>query len=153
MSRSQELRVSLHTDETCRTELTNRCVGYLKRSVGQAIFQRDIFGARRMPSSSSTVSSATASATPTALSCPASNDTTFAAISYARFEIGCGYETAGGDIGRVYVEDLEECVQTCDGTDGCVAATLSGNKSPSLIVPTSTDRTYQLATSRINLEK
>lgn len=107
--------------------LTQHLTGYLKSVTGTAIFQADVFGARRLPSTSSSASTPTA--TPAPISCPASNDTIFTANSYARFEIGCDYETAGGDIGRAFVFSFEECVQTCDSTEGCVAASLSGYKS------------------------
>ncbi|KAK4495164.1 hypothetical protein PRZ48_013491 [Zasmidium cellare] len=103
---------------------------YLKDKLGAALFQKDILGARRLSPTSSTT--ANPSATPAPPSCPSSNSTIFIANSYARFQIGCGYETAGGDMGRVFVVNLEECVQTCDTTEGsCYLKSELGSISPS----------------------
>lgn len=109
-----------------------------------------------MSAGSTTVSSTTPSPTSAPISCPENNGTIFTASTYARFEIGCGYETAGGDVGMVYVWNFEECVNKCDRTDGCVAASLSGNMSPLLSSQQSklnADKMYQLVTSRRALEK
>ena len=113
--------------------------GYLKGTLGRAIAASYVQGARKLTTSqvdttttmiSSSPSSSAAAAT-SVVPCP-SNGTDFVASSYARFVTYENYEGAGGSIGmRRNVENITSCVELCDRTVSCSAATLSeDDKSP-----------------------
>ncbi|KAB2579092.1 WSC domain-containing protein [Lasiodiplodia theobromae] len=112
---------------------------YLKSSVGTAISNNAVLGAKLITDSSSSSSSsttasstttttsstssssATPSATTTALSCPTSDGQTFTAPRGQLFTIECGTDHFGGDMGApTYPGSFAACVSQCDATDGCV---------------------------------
>lgn len=109
---------------------------YLKNTLTAAQSNANVIGAalpgRYTASSSSTTttkptttSSTAASATTTstaALSCPASNGQT-----YLGFQIYCSTDFFGGDMINQYASTLEECIQACKSTSGCVDISYTNN--------------------------
>ncbi|KAK0662016.1 WSC domain-containing protein [Lasiodiplodia hormozganensis] len=116
---------------------------YLKSSVGTAISNNAVLGAKLITTSSSSSSSSSStttttaaaasstttsstsstSATPSAstLSCPTSDGQTFTAPRGQLFTIECGTDHFGGDMGApTYPGSFAACVAQCDATDGCV---------------------------------
>lgn len=116
---------------------------YLKSFIGESYRNITIWGARLLdrapltPTRGSTtrsmssvqalastaVSSSQRIPTPSALACPNSNNTLFRSTTGATFQITCGVDHFGGDMGGVvYVADFPSCVTLCSGTTGCLAA-------------------------------
>ncbi|KAK8208030.1 hypothetical protein M8818_004068 [Zalaria obscura] len=50
----------------------------------------------------------------------------FNILDGATFQIECGIDHSGGDMGMVYVNTFEACINACDNTTGCVDVSLSG---------------------------
>lgn len=74
---------------------------------------------------STSSSSTTAASSSTAVTCPASNSTTYTSNGKS-FIVECGIDHAGGDLSMVYVNGLKQCIETCAATSGCVNVALSG---------------------------
>ncbi|KKY22443.1 putative copper radical oxidase [Diplodia seriata] len=123
---------------------------YLKSSVGSAISNNAVLGAKLVTSSLSSSSSTTASssgnsvtasssigssttsssATPSAstISCPGSDGKTFDAPRGQKFLIECGTDHQGGDMGApTYPGSFAACMSQCDSTDGCVDVSYVSN--------------------------
>lgn len=62
------------------------------------------------------------------ISCPASNNTNYVAAGQTNFNIQCGTDYAGGDMGMQYVAsgNLTACMELCAGSSGCGYVALSG---------------------------
>lgn len=108
---------------------------YLKNSIGRAVTNERIFGARllsRTPAVSSSCSASPAASTPTrasvplSLSCPGDNGTTYIAPSGDSYVLECGLDRPGGDTRSVKVTSIEECIAACDGDLTCVDVSQSG---------------------------
>jgi len=76
------------------------------------------------PAAAATTSAAPAPAT---LSCPASDNSTFTANSGAKFVVACATDYFGGDMGNLYANSLDECIQACDANPGCVDVSFVNN--------------------------
>jgi hypothetical protein len=63
---------------------------------------------------------------PDPLSCQTSNQTDYIAPSGTSYLIECGIAHFGSDLTFVEVANFEDCILSCDGTQGCVAVSLSG---------------------------
>lgn len=70
------------------------------------------------------------------MNCPESDGMNYTAPSGQTFQIECGVDYAGGDMGRLYLDDivgelwLENCIETCGNMTGCVDVSLSGCMLP-----------------------
>ncbi|RDW69904.1 hypothetical protein BP5796_08301 [Coleophoma crateriformis] len=94
-----------------------------------------------LPTSSSTVISSSSStslsttstlaaATPSVVSCPASNNTVYIFTSGNQYLIECGVDHSGGDMSSPngqYASGLSSCIAQCDARAGCVDVSLSGS--------------------------
>jgi hypothetical protein len=62
------------------------------------------------------------------LSCVDSKDngTTFATPAGNEYVILCGVDYFGGDMGMVYTDTFEKCMDACDANDGCIDVAYSG---------------------------
>ncbi|GAM86828.1 hypothetical protein ANO11243_048480 [Dothideomycetidae sp. 11243] len=63
---------------------------------------------------------------PTNLVCPANDGQVYQAANGQYFQIECGVDHAGGDIGMVYVETFQQCIEKCAANSQCVDVSLSG---------------------------
>lgn len=66
--------------------------------------------------------------TSTKITCPSSNNTMYASTN-GTFQVQCGIDRAGGDIGMAYVTagNITQCMDTCAKTKGCSFLSLSGS--------------------------
>ncbi|KAF2808650.1 uncharacterized protein BDZ99DRAFT_60261 [Mytilinidion resinicola] len=67
----------------------------------------------------------TTTATPSALSCPASDGQTIT-VGTDSFEIQCGVDYYGGDLSLSWETSLENCIATCESTTGCIIVSYNG---------------------------
>lgn len=146
----QQCMETCATTPTCVDVSLSGSACYLKSSVGVAVSSPNVWGARIVSgnssssassaSSTATVSSstqsasvsvssssATSSATPTVISCPTSNATTYTGASGQIFLIECGIDHAGGDMSSLTVSTFQQCIDACDQAQGCVDVSLSGS--------------------------
>lgn len=83
--------------------------------------------AKAAPTSATSLSTAPlAKSTSATVSCPSSNNTQVTSNGRI-FVIECGVDRAGGDIQMVYVNNLNQCLDTCALNANCVDVSLSGN--------------------------
>lgn len=96
---------------------------YMKSSLGAAIAQEGILGAKSLRAAS------TPTPTPqdTGLICPMDNNTIYTAPSGQDFQIECGIDHVAGDLSMDYVDSFQDCIDLCDKTDGCLDVSLSGS--------------------------
>lgn len=74
---------------------------------------------RSAPSAAGLVSSAALAST--ALSCPASNGTSFSnSTAGTTYTIECGIDRYDNDLGLVYVPTLDSCIAACNDNPKCV---------------------------------
>ncbi|KAH9828843.1 PAN domain [Teratosphaeria destructans] len=110
---------------------------YEKSVVNDAAYAAGMYAARLITSAASSSSatasltSATASATPTYVSCPASNGTSYTAANGEVFVVECDIDRPGGDLTEVdmtgtVAERFQQCIDTCANTTDCVDVSLSG---------------------------
>lgn len=80
------------------------------------------------PGSYSPVSSSGASAVPKLPICPNSNGTMYNTTNSATFQVQCGTDRSGGDIGMQYVPggNITACMELCSKTNSCSYVALSG---------------------------
>ncbi|KAK3674902.1 hypothetical protein LTR78_005246 [Recurvomyces mirabilis] len=74
----------------------------------------------------STFSTSFAVATPSAVTCPGSNSTTYQSGGQS-WLIECGVDHAGGDMGSLSASSFAACIAACASTSGCVDVSLSGS--------------------------
>ncbi|TLD20146.1 hypothetical protein E2P81_ATG09216 [Venturia nashicola] len=88
---------------------------WLKSSLSNFYANTNVISAKKQTTS-------TVSNTATPLSCTnnASNGTTYKAANGGSYTIRCQTDHYGGDIGSRTTTSLEECVNACDGTSGCI---------------------------------
>ncbi|KAF2764406.1 hypothetical protein EJ03DRAFT_385969 [Teratosphaeria nubilosa] len=113
---------------------------YLKSTLGKALYDVGIQGARLLTSSTSssaslTSSSTTASPTATGPTCPQSNNTVWTDSTGDQYMIECGIDRAQGDIATMDVSSLGKCIATCSSTWGCVDVSLSATARTSRSQP------------------
>lgn len=100
---------------------------YLKYVLGDYVPYEGLLGAR--------LASATTPTPP--ISCPASNGANYTTTTNLTFAIECGVDFAGGDLVAQNVGStapngngdlwLQNCIEACGSTQGCVGASLSGS--------------------------
>ena len=121
---------------------------YLKSTLGAAVQNAGIAGARLVSggSSSSATSATTATtagqvatsvastatslnsgSTFSSVSCPGSNSTIYTASNGVTFLIECGIDHASGDMSSTRVNTFADCINACATTSGCVDVSLSGS--------------------------
>ncbi|KAF1832328.1 hypothetical protein BDW02DRAFT_581333 [Decorospora gaudefroyi] len=86
-----------------------------------------------LPPPSTTTSSAPVATTPATISCPGANSTIYTSQCGSAYAIECGIDHFGGDLpnGMVSVNTLNECIRSCDLTNGCVAVSwVAGTPGP-----------------------
>jgi hypothetical protein len=54
------------------------------------------------------------------------NGTTYATPAGNEYLVLCGVDYFGGDMGMVYTDTFEKCMDTCDSNDGCIDVAYSG---------------------------
>ncbi|KAK6435340.1 hypothetical protein LTR95_008475 [Oleoguttula sp. CCFEE 5521] len=133
------------TPQCVDVSLSGSTACYLKGSLGAPANAPGIWGAKFVTlqattstsstssvvtSTSSTATSSTATtnatAAPTPISCPGSNNTIFTAPSGKTFLIECFVDRAGGDFASTTVDNFTQCIGACDATAGCLDAVLLG---------------------------
>lgn len=68
------------------------------------------------------------------LKCPESDGSNYTTPDGRAFQVECGIDYAGGDMGSLYMNDipgelwLETCIESCGNMTGCVDISLSGCK-------------------------
>lgn len=55
-----------------------------------------------------------------------SDGTVYTAPSGVQFVIACGTDYFGGDMGSLYAETMEACLNACDATSGCIDVAYAG---------------------------
>lgn len=79
-----------------------------------------------LPTSTTSSFTTPPSASNIPVTCPASNDTTIISNGL-RFLIECGIDHTGGDIKALSVNGLQQCIDACATTSGCVDLSLLGD--------------------------
>ncbi|KAF4551604.1 Hypothetical protein D9617_13g101060 [Elsinoe fawcettii] len=63
---------------------------------------------------------------PKDVSCPKDDGTIYTAANNRQYVIACGIDHAGGNIGMVYVNSFQDCIERCAANTRCVTVSLSG---------------------------
>ncbi|CZT19878.1 uncharacterized protein RCC_05734 [Ramularia collo-cygni] len=93
---------------------------YLKSLLGRSLPAPGLLGARLL-------------GVETPISCPGSNGTTHTTPDGRSFQVECGVDYAGGDMGSLALNSivgelwLETCIDSCSNMTGCVDISLSGS--------------------------
>jgi len=132
------------TNSQCVDAVLSGTACYLKSSLGAAVQNSNLAGARlssvtvggsassaattstTTAATSSGATSAAASPTTSAPSCPASNGQTYTAANGDQFLVECGIDHAAGDFMQAYGVTFQQCLEQCAVAPGCQALALSG---------------------------
>jgi len=64
---------------------------------------------------------------PADVECPAWNGSLYNTTTATSFQIECGTDFTAGDMHMIYTNTIEDCINACDTTPGCVGVSRSGN--------------------------